>query len=239
MNRTHIVRGVWIHTHTHTLRYHHWWPQKEGKHTAIQTIIIAEWNWTTEIITRRKIAHIISKFNKSVFLLRATHTHTAQSIDFLHIFCLTFYCYDTTKSNACLVYVHCSSNWIFASLFSHSLALSPQLLPMLLLCLFCHRFFYVHCVDIAAVCRTMTMDGLCCFIRHELYAIINNRQRVSKHICMYSTLNITNNSITSSDIASDSIYSSSNNNNNIASNSNAMVTIHLEVFWSVFWDDHR
>lgn len=55
------------------------------------------------------------------------------------------------------------------------------------------------------------MDGLRCFIRHELlYTIINNRQRVSKHICMYGTLNISNNSITSSENDDDN-----NSNSNI------------------------
>lgn len=43
-----------------------------------------KWSWTTEIITRRKIAHIISKFNKSMFLLQLASHGYWFSTYFLH-----------------------------------------------------------------------------------------------------------------------------------------------------------
>lgn len=101
-----------------------------------------------------------------------------------------------------------------------SLACSPQATVSFVI-----DFFYVHRAVVCVV-QWRWMD---CAVSSgtNWSAIINNRQRVSKHICMYGTLSTSNNSITSSE------------NDDKTNNSTAIATIHFEVFWSVFWDDQR
>lgn len=116
-----------------------------------------KWSRTTEIVTRRKIAHIISKFNKSVFLLQSVYWFSTY---FLHDIRLRTQMLVSLRSIR-VAAVHCSSNWLF----------------FFALLFVCHGCFCALCAI-----YTMAMDGLCSVPSGtKPYAIINNRQRVSKH----------------------------------------------------------